>query len=77
MRGKKSVLPRLKEKNTMRLSEKLKAQQVKSESGRNKTQVDVMRRATESLIKQGVAKSALGVNDKTPLFELPNANGKS
>ncbi|MGI9298070.1 MAG: peroxiredoxin-like family protein, partial [Gammaproteobacteria bacterium] len=42
-----------------------------------KTQVDVMRRATESLIKQGVAKSALGVNDKTPLFELPNANGKS
>lgn len=75
MRGKKSVLPRL--KNTMRLSEKLKAQQEKSESGRSKTQVEVMRRATESLIKQGVAKFALGVNDNILLFELPNANGKS
>lgn len=61
----------------MNLKEQLKAKRTESESGRDKIQVDIMRDATERLIREEIEKNALGVGDKIPSFQLPNIHGQS
>ena len=60
----------------MNLKEQLKAKRMELESGRDKTQTEVMRHATEQLIREGIGNSALEVSDEIPSFGLPNVRGQ-
>ena len=60
----------------MNLKEQLKAKRMELESGRDKTQTEVMRHTTEQLIREGIGNSALEVSDEIPSFGLPNVRGQ-
>lgn len=59
------------------LADELKVRQKAVETGRDQTQVNIMRTSTEQLIKQGIDQSALRVDDEIPLFDLLNVHGQS
>lgn len=61
----------------MTLKEQLEAKRIESESSRSKTQVDTMKDATKTLLKEGIEKSALKEGDTIPFFCLPNVHGQS